>query len=125
MKFAVGVRVQGRIGAFQGLQGRITSRIKVGSQNLLVIRWSDGRESRVTTAGVTVIADGALNNQAAPLNEANLDLQIDGEDGDGPRDDISEHSETSEEGSVGDLGDQDGSDDIFNFYYLCEINELK
>ena len=104
MKFAVGIRVQGGIGAFQGLEGRIINRLKVGSQNLLVIRWSDGRESRVTTGAVTTLADGAPNKQAAPVNEANLYLQVDGEDGDGPRDDISEYSETSEEGSVGDLG---------------------
>ena len=104
MKYAVGIRVQGRTGAFQGLEGRIINRLKVGSQNLLVIRWSDGREARVTTGAVTILADGAPNNQAAPVNEANLDAQVDGEDGNGPRDDISEHSETSEEGSVGDLG---------------------
>lgn len=86
MKFAIGVRVEGRIGALQGLEHWITNRIYVGSQNLLVIRWTDGRESRVTTVGVTFIADGAPNNEAAPANEAKLDLQVDEEDGEGSED---------------------------------------
>ena len=52
MKFRVRVRVEGKSGAIQGFQRMISSRIRIGTQNLLYIRWGNGRETRETTRAV-------------------------------------------------------------------------
>ena len=108
MKYAVGVRVEGRSGEFLGVSGVISSRLKVGSQNLLLIRWSDHRESRVPTGAVRVLADEGPNQVPDRVNQNVLARQVNSEDGDGSEDDMSQQSEDSEEGSEQDMGDQDG-----------------
>lgn len=108
MKFAVGVRVEGVRGEFQGVRGVVWERLKVGSQNLLLIVWSDRRESRVTTGSVRVLPAEGPNEVAAPANQDIVDPQLEDEDGDGSQDDMSQQSEGSEDSSVQDLGDQDG-----------------
>ena len=108
MKYAVGVRVEGRSGEFQGVRGVISSRLKVGSQNLLLITWSDRRETRVPTGAVRVLGDEGRNEAPARVIQNALARQVDNEDGDGSEDDLSERSVDSEEGSEQDIGDQDG-----------------
>jgi len=108
MKYAVGVRVEGRSGEFQGIQGVIRDRLKVGSQNFLLLTWSDRRETRVTTGAVRVLGDEGPNEVAVQVNQNIVDPQVNNEDGDGSQDDLSERSVSSEEGSLGDLGDEDG-----------------
>ena len=73
MKFAIGVRIEGKSGEFQGVQGTIFDRWKVGSKNLLVIRWSDGRESRVVTGSVTVLGAGGPNEVGVVDNQVIVD----------------------------------------------------
>ena len=120
MKYGVGVRVEGRLGGFQGVQGFIQSRLKVGHQNLLVIRWSDGRESRATTGSVSVLAAGGLNEAVAPMIQANPGPQAEDVDGDGSDDEMSQQSEGSNDSSEGDMGDQDGYKQ--NIIYLFITN---
>jgi hypothetical protein len=108
MKFAIGVRIEGKSGEFQGVQGIIFDRWKVGSKNLLVIRWSDGRESRVVTGSVTVLGAGGPNEVGVVANQVIVDRQVGDEDGDRSLDDISQGSDMSEVISERDRGDQDG-----------------
>ena len=108
MKFGVGVRVEGKSGAIQGLQGLISSRIKVGSQNLIVIRWDNGHESRVGTGAVKVIVEGAPNQQANPVNEANPGLQNEENESFISEEEMSEGSGISEVDFEGDFGDEEG-----------------
>ena len=75
---------------------------------MLVIRWSDGRESRVYTGAVRVLADGGLNVAVAPMIHANPGPQAEDVDGDGSDDGMSQQSEGSNDSSEGDMGDQDG-----------------
>jgi len=90
---------------------------------LLVIRWSDGRESRVTTAGVLIIADRASNNEAAPANEAKLDLQVDEEDGEGSEDVIFDWAEIQEEEFEGDLSTKDKKI-VYLLFSKYSVNQL-
>ena len=108
MKFGVGVRVKGRSGVFSGVEGRISSRVKVGTQNLLEIRWSDGRVTRVGTGAVTVLRAGGPNEGVVPVNEEIGHPQVGDSDGDGSEDEMSQRSQSSEEESRRDMGDQDG-----------------
>ena len=104
MKFDVGVRVEGRTGGFQGFHGVIQSRLKVGHQNLLVIRWSDGRESRATITAVRVLGVGGPVAAVAQMNQANPAPQVEDVDKDGSENDISQRSESSDDNVEGDLG---------------------
>jgi hypothetical protein len=108
MKFAIGVRVEGKSGQFQRVQGIISNRLKVGSQNLLEIQWSDGRVSRVSTGAVTVLGARGPNDGVVQVNEDIGGLQAEDIDGNESEDDLSQRSDSSEEGSERDLGDQDG-----------------
>jgi hypothetical protein len=116
MKFDIGVRVVGRTGALQGVQGIIQSRLKVGTQNILSIRWNNGQESRVGTGAVRVLGAGGPNEVVGQVNQANPAPQAEDVDGDGSDDDISQRSESSDDSEGGDLGDQDGYIQYFNFF---------
>jgi len=83
-------------------------RLKVGSKNLLVIRWSDGRESRVVTGSVTVLGAGGPNEVGVVANQVIVDRQVGDEDGDRSLDDMSQGSDMSEIISERDRGDEDG-----------------
>ena len=108
MKFGVGVRVEGKSGAIQGFQGVISSRIRIGTQNLLYIRWDNGRETRETTRAVRNLAVGGLNQGVVRNNRVLLALQPLNIDRHIAEDEMSEYSSSSEEGSIRDMGDQDG-----------------
>ena len=108
MKYGIGVRVKGRSGLFSGVEGRIVTRVKVGSQNLLEVRWSDGRVTRVGTGAVTVLEAGGPNEGVVPVNEGIGHPQLEDSDGGGSEDDMSQRSESSEEENRRDRGDQDG-----------------
>lgn len=108
MKFAVGVRVEGVRGEFQGIRGVIWQRLKVGSQNLLLIIWSDRRESRVPTGAVRVLDDQGPNDEPVQANQNIPESEAENEDEDWSQDDMSQRSETSDGESVRDLGDIDG-----------------
>ena len=108
MKFGIGVRVKGRSGVFGGVEGQISNRVKVGTQNLLEIRWSNGRVTRVGTGAVTVLGAGGPNEGVVPVNEGIGHPQVEDSDGDGSEDEMSQRSESSEEENRRDMGDQDG-----------------
>lgn len=116
MKFDIGVRVVGRTGTLQGVEGVIQSRLKVGTQNFLVIRWVNGQESRSTTGAVTVLGAGGPNETVGQVNQANPAPQAEDVDEDGSDDDISQRSESSDESEGGDMGDQDGYIQYFIFF---------
>jgi hypothetical protein len=125
MKFGVGVRVEGKSGAIQGLQGLISSRLKVGSQNLILIRWDNGLESRVGTGAVRVIGEEAPNEAAAPLNHANGGLEDQDTDSNISEDEMSEGSGMSDVDNLEDFGDQDGYYKYSTYFiiYDCTINK--
>ena len=108
MKFDIGVRVEGKSGEFQGIEGVISERLKVGSQTQLLISWSNRRFSRVPAGAIRVLQAGGPNEVAALVYEVIPDPQVEDEDQQGYQDDMSQWSQSSEEGSVEDLGDQDG-----------------
>ena len=108
MKFGVGVRVEGKSGAFAGVQGVITSRLKVGTQNFLLIRWDNGRDSRETTGAVRNLPVGGPNQVVVRNNQAVRGLQPLNVNRNMSDDEMSQSSSSSEEGSIGDMGDQHG-----------------
>ena len=111
MKFAIRIRFEGKSGQLQGVKVIINSRFKVGSQNLQLIWWSNGHESRVGTGAVRVLAAGGQNQLIDPvnqLNDNNLATQFEDGDDKGSEDDFSQRSASSEDESERDFGDQDG-----------------
>jgi hypothetical protein len=108
MKFGVGVRVEGKSGAIQGLQGLISSRLKVGSQNLLLIRWDNGQESQVGTGAVSILGAIAPNQQVDQEIPVNPDLHNEEEDPNIDEDELFEGSESEEDIFEEDFGDQYG-----------------
>ena len=92
MKFGVGVRIEGKSGEFQGTEGVIQSRLQVGTQTLLVIRWSDGRESRATTGAVRVLAAEGPNAAVVPIVEGIPGPQVRDVEEDGSDDNMSQQS---------------------------------
>ena len=83
MKFGIGVRIEGKSGGIQGLQGCITGRLRIDTQNLVLIRWDNGVETRLTTGAVRFLGVGGRNqvvnrnNQVAPvLQPPNIDANI-------------------------------------------------
>lgn len=116
MKFDIGVRIVGRTGTLQGVEGVIQSRLRVGSQNFLVIRWANGQESRSTTRAVRVLDVGGPNEVVGPANQVNPAPQAQDIDEDGSDEDISQRSDSSDESEGGDLGDQDGYIQYFIFF---------
>ena len=116
MKYDIGVRIVGRTGALQGVEGIIQSRLKVGTQNILSIRWNNGQESRCTTGAVSVLGGLGQNEVVGQVNQANPAPQAEDVDEDGSDDDISQRSGSSDDSEGGDLGDQDGYIQYFNFF---------
>ena len=108
MKFRVGIRIEGKSGAIQGLRGLISSRLKVGNKNFHIIRWENGTESRVATAAVKVFGEEVPNEQASLVNQVNEDLQDQDRDSNISEDESVSGSELSENILEADLGDQDG-----------------
>ena len=120
MKFGVGVRIEGKSGAIQGLQGLISSRVKVGNKNFLLIRWENGTESRVGTAAVKVFGEEVPNDQAVPVNQANQDLEDQDSDSNISEDESVSGTELSEIIWEADLGDQDGKISIFTYFIIYD-----
>jgi len=120
MKFGVGVRIEGKSGAIQGLRGLISSRLKVRNKNFLVIRWENGTESRVAIAAVKVFGEEVPNKQADLINQVNEDLQDQDRDFNISEDESVSGTELSEIIWEADLGDQDGKISIFTYFIIYD-----
>ena len=95
-------------GAFEGVQGVITSRIEVGIQNFLLIRWDNGQDSVETTGAVKNLPVGGPNQEVVQNNQAVRGLQPLNMNRHISDDEMSQSSSSSEVGSIGDMGDQHG-----------------
>ena len=107
-KFGVGKQVIGVKGPNRGVHGVIINRLKDGIKNLVDIRWSNGTESRLTTAFIDLVEAGGQNNEVVGIQQVGLAGQLIDENVPMDMEEQSVASDSSEDSNGEDLGDLDG-----------------